>query len=303
MLKPAHPAFVWLVGLVIAVSGTAGYRVTESVLHSHAAEDAARTSYHVALDQLTSRRGEAQHRITVAEDALATAQKTLDASNGKTLDESTRTALADTIRQDTQLIGVAKAEQKLISTGAAHRQPRPGFWGPQFLPATERTNAVTFVSASHLLPIPVALTAAVGHVNDAVAAYNAEQARLAAIKAAEEAAARAAAEPYVEHVWTTGWMAQIDACNGAVDVTAHVENVPLIAEHNYCGGRSFPLDRGKLIKITGVDAGLYRSEGVVAHLNGYVDDASDLPRGYDLLYQTCVTGYSNMLYVGLTRVG
>ena len=100
----------------------------------------------------------------------------------------------------------------------------------------------------------------------------------------------------------TNWQPQIDACKGAVDLTAHY-GIRTIAEHDTCGGSSFPTTPGTIVRITGVDAGFYRVVGVVAYLDGHTSTRYDLPRGYDLLFQTCVNGYSDMSFTALTRIG
>ncbi len=134
-----------------------------------------------------------------------------------------------------------------------------------------------------------------------VAAQAAAQAAAAAAAAAAQAQARAAAG-FVTHVWTSGFQAQIDQCRGAVDVTA-VYKVHVIAEHDGCGGNRFPTAAGSIVTITGLDAGRYRVIGVVARLNGLVNHAEDIPRGYDLLFQTCVGGFTDMRFTALSRLG
>lgn len=140
--------------------------------------------------------------------------------------------------------------------------------------------------------------AAAARVAAQVAAQAAAQ---AAAAAAAQAQARAAAG-FVTHVWTSGFQAQIDQCRGAVDVTA-VYKVHVIAEHDGCGGNRFPTAAGSIVTITGLDAGRYRVIGVVARLNGLVNHAEDIPRGYDLLFQTCVGGFTDMRFTALSRLG
>ncbi len=121
----------------------------------------------------------------------------------------------------------------------------------------------------------------------------------AAITGRPPAAVRAG---YVQRVWTSGFQAEIDKCRGAVDVTK-VYRVRVIAEHSGCGGSRFPTRPGALVTLTGLDAGRYRVIGVVARLNGLVDHAEDLPGGYDLLFQTCVSGVTDMTFTALARIG
>jgi hypothetical protein len=104
-------------------------------------------------------------------------------------------------------------------------------------------------------------------------------------------------------VHAAGWYPELDACLGSVDLTARY-GVPTIAEHWSCGGRDFPDEAGTLITLTGLRAGTYRVEGIVAMLNQDTATTADLPRGFDLLYQTCQNGRSSsMSMTGLTKVG
>ncbi|MGW8431572.1 hypothetical protein ACWGJ9_10815 [Curtobacterium citreum] len=107
--------------------------------------------------------------------------------------------------------------------------------------------------------------------------------------------------PYTVNVWTAGGQDEIDDCKGAVDLT-ELYGVPTIAEHDRCGGDDFPKTAGAIIRLTGKDAGTYRVEGVVAHLNGKKNTSADIPRGHDLIYQTCDTGFTNMSFTALTKI-
>lgn len=107
--------------------------------------------------------------------------------------------------------------------------------------------------------------------------------------------------PYNVAVWTSGGQQEIDDCKGAVDLSK-LYGVPTIAEHDRCGGDDFPKTAGSIIRLTGKDAGTYRVEGVVAHLNGKKNTSADIPRGYDLMYQTCDTGFTNMSFTALTKI-
>lgn len=116
-----------------------------------------------------------------------------------------------------------------------------------------------------------------------------------------EANARAA-QGFVQRVWTSGFQNEINQCRGAVDVTA-IYQVRVIAEHSSCGGGRFPTAPGAIVTITGLDSGRFRVIGVVARLNGEVNHAEDIPRGYDLLFQTCVGGFTDMRFTALERIG
>ncbi|SDK44208.1 hypothetical protein SAMN05216282_10666 [Cryobacterium psychrotolerans] len=106
---------------------------------------------------------------------------------------------------------------------------------------------------------------------------------------------------FTTYVWTAGWQAQIDACNGAVDLTGRY-GVRVIGEHWGCGGSRFP--SSGLITLSGVLSGTYRVGGVAAVLNANTQGTGNIPRGYDLLYQTCINGSNKtMSFTVLTRVG
>lgn len=51
-------------------------------------------------------------------------------------------------------------------------------------------------------------------------------------------------------------------------------------------------------------SGTYRVGGVAAVLNANTQGTGNIPRGYDLLYQTCINGSNKMMsFTVLTRVG
>jgi hypothetical protein len=132
----------------------------------------------------------------------------------------------------------------------------------------------------------------------AAAAAAATAARAAAARAAAAAAATATL-----NVWTAGFQAQINACRGGVDVTAHY-GTATVAQHWGCGGSSFPTAAGAVVRFTGLDAGTYRVIGVVAVLNAYVAKTNQLPRGYDMLFQTCRNNDSHTTeFIGLQKIG
>ena len=136
------------------------------------------------------------------------------------------------------------------------------------------------------------------------AATAAAQKAVADAAAVRAAAARRAPVPVGSlNVWTAGWQAEINACRGGVDITAHYGQ-PTIAEHWSCGGSSFPTTAGTIVTITGLDAGTYRVAGVVAVLNAYTSHTNDIPAGYSLLFQTCRNGDSHYTqFVGLQKIG
>ncbi|WP_350348904.1 hypothetical protein ABIQ69_02905 [Agromyces sp. G08B096] len=209
---------------------------------------------------------------------------------------------------------VAEASAKVDASELANALPR--------LRATDASPTELRAAAGELAEIAARLRAA-------IAAYDAEQQRLAAEAAAAEAAraAEAAADDaasdgdspwsgpsggaggipaggtgvdHVEYVYGWGDQSAVDACAGSVffDVYGGAG----LAEHWHCGGSEFPTWAGAIIEIPGY--GLYRSEGIAAVLDAYVNTTEDLPTGFDLFYQTCLGGdTSRLAIIGLTRIG
>ena len=136
----------------------------------------------------------------------------------------------------------------------------------------------------------------------------------AAAKAAAEAAAQAAAQAAAAaraaaargrsvNVWTTGFQAQVNACRGGVDMSAHY-GMRIVAEHWSCGGSSFPTGAGAVVTFTGLDAGTYRVIGLVATLDAYTAHTSQVPHNYQMLFQTCRGGNSHYTeFIALQRIG
>jgi len=238
--------------------------------------------------------------VQLAEDgrsALDSAIATLHESAGKVLSEQPRVDLATAIDAATQdLAGAAQeltAAKKVADTSAAHGT----FFDAALLDpgAGSRDGARTlsafqFTASAGARDVAENLAAPVAAVVQAMAEWQSEQDRLLR-------------ERYTNTVHATGWLPELDQCIGSVDVTAHYDGVPTIAEHWSCGGKDFPDDAGTLITLTGVHSGTYRVEGIVAMLNADRDSTADLPRGYDLLYQTCQNGYSGtMSFTALTKL-
>jgi hypothetical protein len=134
-------------------------------------------------------------------------------------------------------------------------------------------------------------------------AAQAAAAAAAAAKAAAEAAAEAAARGHTVNIWTTGFQAQVNACRGGVDMTAHY-GMRIVAEHWSCGGSSFPTAPGSIVTFTGLDAGTYRVIGLAAVLDAYTAHTYQVPHNYEMLYQTCRGGNSHYTeFIALQRIG
>ncbi|MDQ1551457.1 MAG: hypothetical protein QOD50_879 [Actinomycetota bacterium] len=140
----------------------------------------------------------------------------------------------------------------------------------------------------------------------AEAAAAAKAAADAAAQAAAQAAAAAraaAARGHSVNVWTTGFQAQVNACRGGVDMTAHY-GMRIVAEHWSCGGSSFPTGAGAVVTFTGLDAGTYRVIGLVATLDAYTAHTYQVPHNYQMLFQTCRGGNSHYTeFIALQRIG
>jgi hypothetical protein len=227
--------------------------------------------------------------LRVTRDAARVA---LDDSAGTVLDESAREALAAALEESEERETDAQAELKaaadlldraraadrsVLALGAPLREAAAAVGGQEF-PDLER-----FAESVGALDEPVAAVAV------AVGAWQVEQERILR-------------ERYTNHVWASDWHPELDACQGSVDVSAHY-GISAIAEHWSCGGKTFPDEPGTIIALTGVHAGTYRVEGIVKLLDQTTATTADLPRGYDLVYQTCRNGQSSTMSItALTRL-
>ena len=153
-----------------------------------------------------------------------------------------------------------------------------------------------------------------------IRAAAAEAARIAAIEAARGASAAkstysnsnqgsspqtntSSGAGYIKNVWASGFQSELNACRGGVSLTANY-GPTTVGEHWSCGGKNFPTSPGSIVTFTGVYSGVYQIIGVVAVLSESVNDTGDIPRGYDMLYQTCRNGNtSTMTFTALTKIG
>lgn len=285
-----------------------------------------------AVDEFREKRLRLTGAIAVADSVVASAQLVLDGSALRVIDESARAVLAASILREQARIDDARRDlDRSSSTSTGHDT----FLGPNFGQAERELRAADVPAPEALASVREQLAEPVQGVRDATALWEAEQARLAAEAAARAAAeaeaARAAAaaeaarvesenraaprDPstdvpgpsagtslFNKYVWTSGFQAELDACNGAVDLTG-TYGVDVIGEHWSCGGSRFP-GAGTVITLSGTRSGTYRVGHVAAVLNASTDGRGDIPRGYDLLFQTCINGSdATMSFTVLTRVG
>jgi len=253
---------------------------------------AAQAEFDAAAARFQTDQAAAVQLVTAGETALDDAVSTLAASEGKVLTEEPRLALADAIEAATTRLTPAAQELTAAQVTAESSTASTALFE---LGAGVRENARTlsafdFGSSSGVEGVAADLAAPVAAVTAAMAEWQTEQDRILR-------------DRYTNTVHATGWTPELDQCIGSVDVTAHYQNVPTIAEHWSCGGKDFPDDAGTVITLTGVHAGTYRVDGIVAMLNSSRNSTADLPRGYDLLYQTCQNGQSaTMSFTALTKI-
>jgi hypothetical protein len=252
--------------------------------------------YDAAAAAFQADQSTAVQTVTDGESALDEAIAVLAASEGKVLTEQPRTDLAAAIEAATGRLSTAAQELT-----AAERVADASFVsttlfdldldiGAGVRDSAQTLASVEFAAAAGVDGIATDLTTPVAAVTQAMADWQIEQDRILAAR-------------YTNNVHATGWNAELDQCIGSVDVTAHYEGVPTIAEHWSCGGKDFPDDAGTIITLTGVHAGTYRVDGIVAMLSASRHGTADVPRGHDLLYQTCQNGQSaTMSFTALTRL-
>ena len=251
----------------------------------------AQSEYDAAAAAFRSAQAAAVRTVTDGESALDDAIATLAASEGKAA-EQPRLALAGAIDTATTSLSAAARELTAAESTAASAAATTTLFemGAGVRDNARTLSAFDFGAATGADGVAEDLAAPVAAVAAAMAEWQAEQDRILR-------------ERYSNNVHATGWTLELDECIGSVDVTAHYQDVPTIAEHWSCGGKDFPDDAGTVITLTGVHAGTYRVDGIVVMLNADRDSTADIPRGYDLLYQTCQNGQSaTMSFTALTKI-
>lgn len=253
---------------------------------------AAQGEYDAAAALFQNDQAAAVRTVTDGETALDEAIATLSASEGKVFTEQPRLDLAEAIESATTRLSAAAQELTSAETTAASSAASTTLFelGAGVRDDARTLSAFDFGVSTGVDGIAEDLAAPVAAVTAAMSEWQAEQDRILR-------------ERYSNNVHATGWTPELDECIGSVDVTAHYQDVPTIAEHWSCGGKDFPDDAGTVITLTGVHAGTYRVDGIVAMLNADRNSTADVPRGYDLLYQTCQNGQSaTMSFTALTKI-
>jgi len=253
---------------------------------------AAQAEYDAAAALFQSDQASAVQTVTDGETSLDEAIALLAASEGKVLTEQPRLELSDAIDAATGRLSAAAQELTAAESTAAAGNVAPALFemGAGVRDDARALSAFDFGAAEGVGGVADDLAAPVAAVTAAMTEWQAEQDRILR-------------ERYSNNVHATGWTPELDECIGSVDVTAHYQDVPTIAEHWSCGGKDFPDDAGTVITLTGVHAGTYRVDGIVAMLNADRNSTADIPRGFDLLYQTCQNGQSStMSFTALTKI-
>ncbi|GAA3888248.1 hypothetical protein GCM10022381_32700 [Leifsonia kafniensis] len=269
-------------GLVLGAALVVALAIAVPVLHVIAQSD-----YDAARKSLAFKQSTVAPLVDATRSTLADATALLDESDGHVLDETPRTQLAAAIAEaDRRVVVVEKEIAASVTAATAEPQASVLLAGFPLRHGVSTLEAFALNDAGELAEIESNLAPPMSAVTDAVAAWETEQKRLR----------------FTKDVYAAGWYPELDACLGPVDLTKRY-GVATIAEHWSCGGRDFPDDAGTLIELTGLNAGTYRVEGIVAMLDQSTATTADLPRGYDLLYQTCQNGQSStMSMTALTKV-
>ena len=289
-------------------------------------------NYNSAVASFIDDRAQATRLISSARADIAATELAWQQSAATIGDSVGRAELRRQIDSGLRRVDRAARELDRANTAIGFSAASGGYFPswPDLATQTGVLDGIRFDRAAGLASLEEALASSELIVAEAVTAWHVEQARLAAegaarAEAARVEAARAVAEQaarsgpvqssgpgrnapasafvsFSKSVWTTGWQNEIDACQGAVDISAHY-GVPVIAEHWSCGGSQFPRE-GSTITLTGAASGAFRVGPVTAVLNVATDTADNVPRGFDLLYQTCRNGSSaTMTFTALTRIG
>ena len=281
----ARPRLTAALLVALLVIGSAGALQSYRLIASSTAQAGYDSALAVSLAAQTA----ATSDVAAAQAVLADAGAVLSASAGRVLDEAPRTTLAAALGQAEA--DLRAAQEELDQADSIGTEADASFFAPGsgLRASTTALSGRDFDAADKLAGIADTLAAPMQAVTDAVALWQAEHDRIVAAR-------------YSNNTHAAGWYPELDRCIGSVDITAHY-GVNTIAEHWSCGGRDFPDEAGTIITLTGLHAGTFRVEGIVAMLNASRDSPSDLPLGHDLLYQTCQNGQSStMSFTALTRL-
>jgi hypothetical protein len=278
------------ISVILAVVG--GLSAAQSAVAQTNDVVRAKSELSSALSDAAVIKAAASQHIAEASTKLTAADRVLASSHGRTLEETTRAALADRIRRAEQVLAAARIELANLTPADLGTVYKKG--SPEGL-----QEAASDVQHAKL----TAIRGIAGSVTDVVDAQSKVAAAVTSWNAHRNAAAAAKvrASAHVEHVWAAGFQTQVNACRGSVVLTKQY-GVPTIGERWDCGGSQFA-KQGQYVRLTGLMSGLYRVGRVAAVLDASVNTSLDVPRGYQLLYQTCRNDNSHtMTFTVLTKV-
>lgn len=303
---------------------------------------AATTAYDSATTLFHTEQAATETELREAREVVRSAHNTLDTSSGKVLDQVARDTLADALLEATSQVDAATTKLSIETAWFTAFTAGPRTTSEQFDTATRAIKKRHFdtividvtadqqaVTAAVLLwqaetqrteaaaDQEAAAKRATADQNTAQQAPTARattpdalpQPRPAPIPGLSSQPARPSTPPPTPaapqtswDVWTTGGQTEVDACKGPVDMTT-TYGVPVIGEHWFCGGSDFPTTEGTIITLTGTQAGKWRIGRVAATLNKQTQNTGDIPRGNELMYQTCRNGSNTtMTFTLLTRI-
>ncbi|MEC5149528.1 hypothetical protein [Cryobacterium sp. GrIS_2_6] len=331
-----------IVGGALIVALLAGIWATDTAATASTAQmQTAESAYSEALSTVLAARTTAVTQVTEARADRTTATGSLASSAGTVLRPEAPDALSAAVALAEPLVVGAKRELAAGGSALTLILSTPKDSPAAYEAATASLGQLHPVGVTVDLATPTeAVTAAVLAWQDEtakqaaaasakLAATQAAAAKAAATKAAKAASAvaAAAASPVpstivgpgptaaaapsggtkvaqtIWDVWTAGGQPEIDACKGAVDLTAQYK-VPVIVEHWFCGGNAFPTTAGATVTLTGLHAGLWRVDGVVLTVNATTQNTSVLPVDRELMFQTCNNNTSTTtIFIALTKVG
>ena len=278
------------IGLVGAVA--AGASAAQAAVSSTDDLSLAKNEFGSALGTTAMIRTLGTRNVELASAKLAEAETVLKASRGRTPEVGTWIALADRIDGARRTLKEATAELaavRLPHVGSA-AQPKSA---ADYRQITRKVESLDLDSVKAVSTKLNDVVVAQSIVRDAVNSWAAQR------KVTEAARIRSEARP--ERVWAAGFQSELNACRGSVILSAEY-GVPTIGEKWGCGGSQFP-QQGAYVRLTGKLSGIYRVGPVRAVLDASVNTSLDVPRGYDLLYQTCRNGnFHTETFTQLTRV-
>lgn len=310
--------------LIIALVGAASVTQTQDA----GTAPAPRAGLELAVASARGSLSAASQKIAEANRAVTEGRDDLASSEGHVLDQEARSALASAIDIASAHIDTARSDYLASQRALAGAADAP-------LTLAELPLQLSGIRVAGELPT-VDLEADVDaiaqsrdEVKVAVDAWQAEQDRLAAEKAAQEAAEREAAaraqyssrpassgghssvSSGVIDVYVRGWVDVPDAsavprAQAAVDAGGQVAinyqqvGVVVVSAHNYSDSTALRLRFGDTVRLSGALSGTYR---VVSDI--WVGAGSSVANlqslGTSVAMQTC--GTSSMRVVGLSRIG